>query len=66
MTKKVIVAGVGMIPFKNQALSENYNVMGESCKSSTRGCWTRLYVVQQAYVGYVYGDSTTGQPLYMG
>ena len=29
MTKKVIVAGVGMIPFKKPGASENYNVMGE-------------------------------------
>ena len=62
MTKKVIVAGVGMIPFKKPGASENYNVMGEkAARAALEDAGLDYKLVQQAYVGYVYGDSTAGQ-----
>lgn len=62
MNSPVIVAGVGMIPFAKPGSHEPYPVMAATA--------TRLALadaglgygdVQQAYVGFVYGDSTAGQ-----
>src|SRR4249920_2432913 len=62
MTIPVFVTGVGMIPFAKPGASDTYDVMGAAA--------TRLALadaglgyddIQQAYVGYVYGDSTAGQ-----
>ena len=62
MTKKVIVAGVGMIPFKKPGASENYNIMGEkAARAALEDAGLDYKLVQQAYVGYVYGDSAAGQ-----
>ncbi len=62
MTKKVIVAGVGMIPFKKPGSSENYNIMGEkAARAALDDAGLDYKLVQQAYVGYVYGDSAAGQ-----
>ncbi|WP_016882157.1 MULTISPECIES: lipid-transfer protein [unclassified Rhodococcus (in: high G+C Gram-positive bacteria)] len=62
MTRKVHVAGVGMIPFTKPGKSENYNVMGETAaRAALRDAGIEYSLVQQAYVGYVYGDSTAGQ-----
>jgi len=62
MKIKAIVAGVGMIPFAKPGASESYAVMGAR---ATRDALTDAALdyrdVQQAYVGYVYGDSTSGQ-----
>lgn len=62
MSRTAIVAGVGMTPFTTPKRSEPYNVMGEK---ATRAALADAAVdysqVQQAYVGYVYGDSTCGQ-----
>ena len=62
MPSKVVVAGVGMIPFTKPGASETYDEMGaEGGERGARRCRRRLRPVQQAYVGYVYGDSTCGQ-----
>lgn len=62
MMSKVIVAGVGMIPFKKPGQSEPYFVMGEQAVSLALADAGLSYKdVQQAYVGWVYGDSTSGQ-----
>jgi len=62
MTIPVFVSGVGMIPFAKPGASDTYDVMGAAA--------TRLALadaglgyddIEQAYVGYVYGDSTAGQ-----
>ena len=57
----VVVAGVGMIPFAKPGASEPYHVMGE--KAARQRCRTRASTtaIEQAFVGYVYGDSTCGQ-----
>ncbi|MFC9832897.1 lipid-transfer protein [Rhodococcus sp. NPDC127530] len=62
MTRKVHVAGVGMIPFTKPGKSENYNVMGETAaRAALDDAGIEYSLVQQAYAGYVYGDSTAGQ-----
>ncbi|TKZ22144.1 lipid-transfer protein [Shimia litoralis] len=61
-TSSVIVAGVGMIKFAKPGASDSYDKMGAD---AIRGALTDAGLsyddVQQAYAGYVYGDSTCGQ-----
>ena len=62
MSSKVIVAGVGMIPFKKPGASDSYDVMGEkAARLALDDANLQYNFVQQAYVGYVYADSTAGQ-----
>ncbi|RAL34612.1 lipid-transfer protein [Rhodococcus sp. AQ5-07] len=62
MTREVHVAGVGMIPFTKPGKSENYNVMGDTAaRAALDDAGIDYSLVQQAYAGYVYGDSTAGQ-----
>jgi sterol carrier protein 2 len=64
MTRKVIVAGVGMIPFAKPGASETYDVMGATAAAAALADAGIAYGdVQQAYAGYVYGDSTAGQKM---
>ncbi|NYT23266.1 lipid-transfer protein [Alcaligenaceae bacterium] len=58
----VIVAGVGMIPFKKPGASATYVEMGaEAARMALADAGIPYDLVQQAYVGYVYGDSCAGQ-----
>ncbi|HEY9547292.1 MAG TPA: lipid-transfer protein [Solimonas sp.] len=62
MSHRVIVAGVGMIPFAKPGASEPYDVMGSAAaKKALADAGLSHADVQQAIVGYVYGDSTCGQ-----
>lgn len=62
MTHKVFVAGVGMIAFKKPGTSESYDQMGaQAVKLALADAGIAYEQVQQAYAGYVYGDSTCGQ-----
>ena len=62
MSRKVFVAGVGMVPFSKPGASDPYDVMGAAAAAAALSDAGVAYVdVQQAYVGYVYGDSTAGQ-----
>ncbi|HVY85870.1 MAG TPA: lipid-transfer protein [Caulobacterales bacterium] len=62
MTKKTLVAGVGMIPFTKPGKSESWDVMGAAAtRAALRDASVDYANIQQAYVGYVYGDSTSGQ-----
>lgn len=62
MTRKVFVAGVGMIPFKKPGTSETYDIMGaHAVRQALEDAGIDYADVQQAYAGYVYGDSTCGQ-----
>jgi sterol carrier protein 2 len=62
MTSRVYVAGVGMIPFMKPGASAPYHVMGaEATKLALSDAGLDYSLIQQAYVGYVYGDSTCGQ-----
>ncbi|WP_213959309.1 MULTISPECIES: lipid-transfer protein [unclassified Variovorax] len=62
MTQAVVVAGVGMIPFKKPGASGSYIEMGaEAARLALADAGIGYELIQQAYVGYVYGDSTSGQ-----
>ncbi|MGB0954884.1 MAG: lipid-transfer protein [Panacagrimonas sp.] len=62
MTQTVYVAGVGMIPFAKPGKSESYDVMGaQATQAALDDAGIGYEKVQQAYAGYVYGDSTCGQ-----
>lgn len=62
MSENVVVAGVGMIPFTKPGKSEMYDVMGaEAARRALTDAGIGYGDVQQAYVGYVFGDSTSGQ-----
>lgn len=62
MQRKVYVAGVGMIPFTKPGASEPYHVMGaKAAQAALKDAGLAYGLVRQAYVGYVYGDSTCGQ-----
>jgi len=60
--RAVHVAGVGMIPFTKPGASDPYTVMGaRAAQLALDDAGIAYGLVQQAYVGYVYGDSTAGQ-----
>ncbi|QSN60806.1 lipid-transfer protein [Caballeronia sp. M1242] len=62
MTRKVVVAGVGMVPFKKPGASETYDLMGaEAARAALADARVPYESVQQAYACFVYGDSTAGQ-----
>jgi sterol carrier protein 2 len=62
MTSRVYVAGVGMIPFVKPGANAPYPVMGaEATALALADAGVSYDLIQQAYVGYVYGDSTSGQ-----
>jgi sterol carrier protein 2 len=58
----VRVAGVGMIPFSKPGQSEDWDVMAEKAvRAALADSGVTYDQIQQAYVGYVYADSTAGQ-----
>ncbi|WP_213958215.1 MULTISPECIES: lipid-transfer protein [unclassified Variovorax] len=62
MTQDVFVAGVGMIPFTKPGASEPYPQMAaKATRLALADAGIGYELVQQAYVGYVYADSTAGQ-----
>ena len=62
MEARVVVAGVGMIPFAKPGASPSYDEMGTAAaRLALKDAGIGYDAVQQAYVGYVYGDSTSGQ-----
>lgn len=62
MSPSALIAGVGMIPFTTPRNSQTYDVMGElATRAALTDAGLSYESVQQAYVGYVYGDSTSGQ-----
>ncbi|MEU6264638.1 lipid-transfer protein [Saccharopolyspora shandongensis] len=59
---RVMVTGVGMVPFATPSKSEPYDVMaGGAIRAALADAGIEFSQVQQAYAGYVYGDSTSGQ-----
>ena len=59
---KVVVAGVGMIPFAKPGASETYDIMGaKATKLALEDSGVAYNKIQSAFVGYVFGDSTSGQ-----
>ncbi|RJQ78434.1 lipid-transfer protein [Pseudonocardiaceae bacterium YIM PH 21723] len=62
MAERVFVAGVGMVPFATPSKSDTYDVLAEGAiKAALADAGIDLSVIQGAYAGYVYGDSTNGQ-----
>jgi sterol carrier protein 2 len=62
MSQSVYVAGVGMIPFSKPGQSPSYAEMGaQAAALALQDAGMDYDAVQQAIVGYVYGDSTCGQ-----
>jgi acetyl-CoA acetyltransferase len=62
MGGKVLVVGVGMVPFTKPGKSDSYDVMGANAgRAALNDAGIDYSMVEQAYVGYVYGDSTCGQ-----
>ena len=62
MQRKVLVAGVGLVPFTKPGASDTYDVMGAGAAAAALADAGVAYIdVEQAFVGYVYGDSTAGQ-----
>lgn len=62
MTQTVNVAGVGMIPFTKPGANAPYPEMAATAvRLALTDAGIGYETVQQAYVGYVYGDSTAGQ-----
>ena len=62
MEASVQVVGVGMIPFTKPGASEPYPVMGAAAvRAALADAGLDYGDVEQAYAGYVYGDSTCGQ-----
>src|SRR3954454_19106065 len=62
MSNHARVAGVGMVPFATPSRAESYDVMaGGAVRAALTDAGVGYNAIQQAYVGYVYGDSTCGQ-----
>ncbi len=62
MSEKIVVAGVGMIPFRKPGDHPPYYEMGaQATRLALADAGVEYSEVQQACVGYVYGDSTAGQ-----
>ncbi|MDO5290825.1 MAG: lipid-transfer protein [Pseudomonadota bacterium] len=62
MSQDVFVAGVGMIAFAKPGQHAPYTEMAaQAARAALQDAGLAYGQVQQAYVGYVYGDSTAGQ-----
>ena len=62
MGEHVRIAGVGMVPFATPSRGEAYDVMGEkAARAALADAGIGYDQIQQAYAGFVYGDSTSGQ-----
>jgi acetyl-CoA acetyltransferase len=62
MSREALVAGVGMTPFVKPGTEAPYDMLGATAAAMALADAGLDYTeIQQAYVGYVYGDSTAGQ-----
>jgi acetyl-CoA acetyltransferase len=62
MSESVVVAGVGMIAFTKPGANQPYPVMASTAaRQALADAGVDYAAIRQAYVGYVYGDSTSGQ-----
>ncbi|MCC7134359.1 MAG: hypothetical protein IT352_16995, partial [Gemmatimonadales bacterium] len=62
MTRNVLIAGTGMIPFVKPGANESYPIMGsEAARLALADAGVAYDLIEQAYVGFIYGDSTAGQ-----
>jgi sterol carrier protein 2 len=62
MSHRACIAGVGMIAFAKPGASDPYPLMGaNAARAALADAGLEYDAIEQAYVGYVYGDSTCGQ-----
>ncbi|HEB26866.1 MAG TPA: lipid-transfer protein [Porticoccus sp.] len=62
MSENIVIAGVGMIPFKKPGQSESYDLMGaQAVRNALKDAGLEYSKIESAYAGYVYGDSCAGQ-----
>ena len=62
MSNKVFVAGVGMVKFTKPGKSEMYDVMAaKAANTALQDAGVDYKQVQQAFAGYVMGDTCSGQ-----
>jgi acetyl-CoA acetyltransferase len=62
MGRRVNVIGVGMVKFQKPGASEDYKVMAANAiRAALADGGVGFEQVQQAFAGYVFGDSTCGQ-----
>ena len=67
MSDSAVVQGVGMVPFATPSRSEPYDVLAAgAARAALADAGLGYDEVQQAYVGYVYADSTAGQHVLYG
>jgi sterol carrier protein 2 len=60
--REVLVAGVGMIPFTKPGASASYDEMGsQAIKLALTDAAIGYPLIEQAYAGFVFGDSCAGQ-----
>src|SRR4051812_28457628 len=60
--RDVVIAGVGMTPFSKPSAGHTYLEMAtRAARAALEDAGVAYRDVQQAYAGYVYGDSTSGQ-----
>jgi len=62
MYKKVVIGGVGMVPFRKPGQSPSYDLMGaQAARAALADAGITYALVEQAFAGYVHGDSCAGQ-----
>ena len=62
MGRRVNVIGVGMVKFQKPGASDEYNVMArDAIGVALKDAGISFSEVEQAFAGYVFGDSTCGQ-----
>jgi len=62
MARRVNVIGVGMVKFQKPGSSDEYNVMASNAiRAAIKDSAVDFKDIEQAFAGYVYGDSTCGQ-----
>ena len=62
MSRSTFVTGVGMIPFTKPGANKPYPEMAAvAVRAALENAGVAYDQIEQAYVGYVYGDSTSGQ-----
>lgn len=65
--REVLVAGVGMVPFSKPSAGATYDELGRSAIQLALADATIPYdLIEQAYAGYVFGDSCCGQRVVYG
>ena len=59
--RKVCVAGVGMTKFEKPGLHDYPELSKDAGEQALRDAGLPYDAIEEAFVGYVYGDSTCGQ-----